>query len=224
MRGNRLIIIIVIFILLMGAAGVVAANNSETIQITNETSLLDVSPIIVVNETFDQGGPSLIFEDNHFCISYHSNEKGNWDIFIRKYDLDWNPITELKQVTTDERAEAFPSITFGNNSLYIAYHLLKEEEYTWARIPHFYYNFYVFQYSTSFTAAQAIADKILQGESGIVDKYIRFLSSGCSEYAIPTLRKVGVDMTGNEPFDLTIKRMNIIMDEIEEIIVNIPGI
>jgi oligoendopeptidase F len=88
----------------------------------------------------------------------------------------------------------------------------------WAYIPHFYYNFYVFQYSTSFTAAQAIADKILQGESGIVDKYIRFLSSGCSEYAIPTLRKVGVDMTGNEPFDLTIKRMNIIMDEIEEII------
>jgi len=58
----------------------------------------------------------------------------------------------------------------------------------WAYIPHFYYNFYVFQYSTSFTAAQAIADKILQGESGIVDKYIRFLSSGCSEYAIPTLR------------------------------------
>ena len=88
----------------------------------------------------------------------------------------------------------------------------------WAYIPHFYYNFYVFQYSTSFTAAQAIADKILQGESGIVDKYIRFLSSGCSEYAIPTLRKVGVDMTGNEPFDLTIKRMNMIMDEIEEII------
>ena len=88
----------------------------------------------------------------------------------------------------------------------------------WAYIPHFYYNFYVFQYSTSFTAAQAIADKILQGESGIVDKYILFLSSGCSEYAIPTLQKVGVDMTGNEPFDLTIKRMNMIMDEIEEII------
>ncbi len=88
----------------------------------------------------------------------------------------------------------------------------------WAYIPHFYYNFYVFQYSTSFTAAQAIADKILQGESGIVDKFILFLSSGCSEYAIPTLRKVGVDMTGNEPFELTIKRMNMIMDEIEEII------
>lgn len=88
----------------------------------------------------------------------------------------------------------------------------------WAYIPHFYYNFYVFQYATSFTAAQAIADRILQGEKGIVDKYIRFLSSGCSDYAIPTLMKVGVDMNSGEPFQLTIKRMNTIMDEIEGII------
>ena len=120
MRGNRLIIIIVIFILLMGAAGVVAANNSETIQITNETSLLDVSPIIVVNETFDQGGPSLIFEDNHFCISYHSNEKGNWDIFVKKFDFNWNTI-EKKRITTNEYVQSVPSITFANNRFYIAY-------------------------------------------------------------------------------------------------------
>ena len=88
----------------------------------------------------------------------------------------------------------------------------------WAYIPHFYYNFYVFQYSTSFTAAQAIADRILQGEKGIVDKYISFLSNGCSDYAIPTLMKVDVDMTSTAPFDLTVRRMNMIMDEIEEII------
>ena len=90
----------------------------------------------------------------------------------------------------------------------------------WAYIPHFYYNFYVFQYATSFTAAQAIADKILQGEKGIVDKYIHFLSSGCSGYAIPTLMKVGVDMNSEVPFQLTIKRMNMIMDEMEAIIGN----
>jgi len=88
----------------------------------------------------------------------------------------------------------------------------------WAYIPHFYYNFYVFQYSTSFTAAQAIADKILQGEEGINDKYMQFLSSGCSDYAIPTLLKVGVDMTNDVPFDLTLKRMNTVMNEIENLI------
>jgi oligoendopeptidase F len=90
----------------------------------------------------------------------------------------------------------------------------------WAYIPHFYYNFYVFQYSTSFTASQAIVAKFLNGEPGIVDKYLNFLSSGCSDYPIPTLQKVGVDMTGDEPFNLTIKQMNRVMDEIEFIIDN----
>ena len=51
-----------------------------------------------------------------------------------------------------------------------------------------------------------------------MDKYLTFLSSGCSNYAIPTLKKVGVDMTGDEPYDLTIVKMNQIMDEIETLI------
>jgi len=88
----------------------------------------------------------------------------------------------------------------------------------WAYIPHFYYNFYVYQYSTSFTASQAIVAKFLEGEPGIVDKYLTFLSSGCSDYAIPTLQQVGIDMTSDEPFDLTIKKMNQVMDEIELLI------
>ena len=88
----------------------------------------------------------------------------------------------------------------------------------WAYIPHFYYNFYVFQYSTSFTASQTIVAKLLAGEPHIVDKYVQFLSSGCSDYAIPTLQKVGVDMTGNDAFNLAIQRMNAVMDEMETIL------
>jgi len=88
----------------------------------------------------------------------------------------------------------------------------------WAYIPHFYYNFYVYQYSTSFTASQALAAKLIAGEKGLGDKYLAFLSSGCSKYAIPTLQGVGIDMTGDEPFNLTIERMNLIMDEIEALI------
>ncbi len=88
----------------------------------------------------------------------------------------------------------------------------------WAYIPHFYYNFYVYQYSTSFTASQAIVTKILDNDPGIIKKYIKFLSSGCSQYPIPTLQEVGIDMTSDEPFDLTIKKMNEVMDEIELII------
>jgi oligoendopeptidase F len=88
----------------------------------------------------------------------------------------------------------------------------------WAFIPHFYYNFYVFQYSTSFTASQALAENMLSGGDDMVQKYIQFLSAGSSDYAIPALRKVDVDMTTSEPFDLTIKRMNEVMDEMEALL------
>jgi oligoendopeptidase F len=91
----------------------------------------------------------------------------------------------------------------------------------WAYIPHFYYNFYVFQYSTSFMAAQALAEKMLSGDSGMVDKYIDFLSSGGSDYAIPTLKKVGIDMTTDEPFTLAMKKMNKVMDDMEKILTDL---
>jgi oligoendopeptidase F len=85
----------------------------------------------------------------------------------------------------------------------------------WAYIPHFYYNFYVFQYSTSFTAAQFLVARILQGDTDMADKFLKFLGSGCSEYAIPALQNLGINMLGDEPFQLTMKRMEQIMDQIE---------
>ena len=65
----------------------------------------------------------------------------------------------------------------------------------WAYIPHFYYNFYVFQYATSFTASTALSEKVLSGEPGAVEKCIEFLSAGGSDYPIEVLKKAGVDMT-----------------------------
>ncbi|MBN2417310.1 oligoendopeptidase F [bacterium] len=88
----------------------------------------------------------------------------------------------------------------------------------WAYIPHFYYNFYVYQYATSFTASTALARLINDGAPGAVDRVIRFLSAGGSKYPIDILKDAGVDMTTREPFDLTMKVMNEVMDEIEEII------
>ena len=88
----------------------------------------------------------------------------------------------------------------------------------WAYIPHFYYNFYVYQYSTSFTASTALSEKVLSGEKGEVEKYISFISSGGSDYPIALLKKAGVDMTTREPFDKTMTVMNRTMDEIEAIL------
>lgn len=95
-----------------------------------------------------------------------------------------------------------------------------DEMYTieWAYVPHFYYNFYVYQYSTSFTASTALAEKVLGKEKNAVEKYIEFLSSGRSEYPIDLLKEAGVDMTTAEPFNRTMAAMNRTMDEIETLL------
>ncbi len=85
----------------------------------------------------------------------------------------------------------------------------------WAYVPHFYYNFYVYQYATAFTASTALAEKIINKEEGSREKYLDFLKAGGSDYPINLLQKAGVDMTSSEPFELTMKAMNRTMDEIE---------
>ena len=69
----------------------------------------------------------------------------------------------------------------------------------WARIPHFYYNFYVYQYATGISAASALVQQILQEGQPAVQRYLSFLSSGSSDYSIELLKKAGVDMTSPEP-------------------------
>jgi len=88
----------------------------------------------------------------------------------------------------------------------------------WAYIPHFYYNFYVYQYATSFTASTALAEKVIDKEEGAVESLLTFLSSGGSKYPIDLLKEAGVDMTTSEPFDKTMAAMNRTMDEIEKIL------
>ncbi len=88
----------------------------------------------------------------------------------------------------------------------------------WAYIPHFYYNFYVYQYSTSFTASTALAEKVLSGDKEAVKKYIDLISAGGSDYPIHILKKAGVDMTTSDPFNKTMDAMNRTMDEIEKIL------
>lgn len=88
----------------------------------------------------------------------------------------------------------------------------------WAYIPHFYYNFYVYQYATSYTASAALSEKALQGDKTAIEKYMKFLSAGGSDYPIELLKVAGVDMTTSQPFELTMQKMNRVMDEIEQIL------
>jgi len=88
----------------------------------------------------------------------------------------------------------------------------------WSFIPHFYSSFYVFQYATSFTASSALSEKVLAGEPGAKEKYLKFISAGQSKYPIELLKDAGVDMTTDEPLELTVKKMNQVMDEMEKLL------
>jgi len=88
----------------------------------------------------------------------------------------------------------------------------------WSYIPHFYRDFYVFQYATSFTASEALAEKVKAGDENAKKRYLTFLSAGGSKYPIDLLKDAGVDMTTDEPLDLTMRAMNRVMDEMERLL------
>ena len=90
----------------------------------------------------------------------------------------------------------------------------------WAYITHFYSPFYVFQYATSFTASTALSEKVLSGAPDAIKRYRTFLAAGGSKYPIDLLKDAGVDMTTSEPLDLTIRKMNRVMDEMEKLLKN----
>jgi oligoendopeptidase F len=85
----------------------------------------------------------------------------------------------------------------------------------WIRIPHFYYNFYVYKYATSYCAASKIAKRIQAGEPGAVEAYLNFLKSGRSKYPIDLLKGAGVDMTTAEPMDAAMAIFKDMLDQTE---------
>ena len=90
--------------------------------------------------------------------------------------------------------------------------------YEWARIPHFFYNYYVFQYATGFSAAVAIANRILkEGEPAVAD-YKRFLSGGSSTDPISLLKIAGVDMSTPEPVNAALELFGELLNEMEELL------
>lgn len=94
----------------------------------------------------------------------------------------------------------------------------KEIALEWARIPHFYYNFYVYQYATGYSAATALAKQILNEGQPAVDRYLDFLKAGSSDYPIEVLKKAGVDMTSSEPIKQALSVFEETLDELESLL------
>jgi len=93
------------------------------------------------------------------------------------------------------------------------------DDYTveWAYIPHFYYNFYVYQYATSVAASSLLVERLRKAEPEAADRYLALLASGGSEYPYEQLVDAGVDLASPEPYEALMRRMSTIMDEIDAI-------
>jgi oligoendopeptidase F len=95
-----------------------------------------------------------------------------------------------------------------------------DEQYgsSWIRIPHFYRNFYVYKYATSYCASQALSQAVLKKEMGAKERYLQFLSAGSSDYPVTILKKAGVDMTTPAPVEATMKKFAELVDELEKLL------
>lgn len=91
-------------------------------------------------------------------------------------------------------------------------------QYEWARIPHFYSDFYVYKYSTGISAAICIATKLLNKEEGFLEKYINMLSQGCTKKSIELLKMVDVDLENKETYKTTVDFYNKKIKELEKLI------
>ena len=124
-------------------------------------------------------------------------------------------IGEGKTLTADVLCQEYKKL----NELYFGPDMVMDDDIAmeWARIPHFYYNYYVFQYATGYSAAIALSRKILaEGESAVKD-YLNFLSGGCSKSPIDLLKGAGVDMTSPDPVNQALELFGELLDEMEKL-------
>jgi oligoendopeptidase F len=125
-------------------------------------------------------------------------------------------VQEGQPLTADALSSAYHDL----NARYYGGETVIDEliDIEWARIPHFYYNFYVYQYATGISAASALVQQILSEGQPAVDRYLNFLRSGSSEYSIDLLKKAGVDMNTPEPIRLALKLFDDHLTQMEQLI------
>ncbi len=151
---------------------------------------------------------------NHFLESFRGTVYRQ--TMFAEYELLTHELCEKGEALTPDRLS---SLYYDLNKKYFGEGIVVDEDIAmeWARIPQFYYNFYVYQYATGFSAAVAIANKILTEGEPAVENYLKFLSSGCSKAPIDLLRIAGVDMTTPEPVNAGLKMFSELLDEMEEL-------
>ena len=151
---------------------------------------------------------------NHFLDSF----KGTIyrQTMFAEFELEMGRMAEAGEaLTADALCEKYLAL----NKLYFGPDMVSDEAIAleWARIPHFFYNYYVYQYATGFSAAAALAERILSLGAPAVADYKRFLSGGCSTDPISLLKIAGVDMSTPEPVNAALKLFGELVDELESL-------
>lgn len=129
--------------------------------------------------------------------------------------LSHKMVEEGKSLT----AESLKKLYYDLNVQYYGEDMVVDEEIAieWARIPHFYYNFYVYQYATSFAASMALSQMILKEGQPAIERYLKFLSGGCTKSPTDLLKDAGVDMTTKKPIHEALQIFGSLIKEMEEL-------
>jgi oligoendopeptidase F len=151
--------------------------------------------------------------ENIKATVFRQTQFAEYELRVHEMGLKGEPIT----------GEALANLYIGITKRYYGHDagVLVVDDYVaheWSYIPHFYSDFYVFQYATSFTAAEMLAARVLAGDAATTTRYLAFISSGGSKYPIDLLQEAGVDMNTDEPLTVTMQTMNRVMDEIEQLL------
>lgn len=152
---------------------------------------------------------------NHFLEEFRATVYRQ--TMFAEFELAMGEMAERGEALT---ADALSAKYYELNKLYYGDAVVSDEQIAleWARIPHFFYNYYVFQYATGFSAAVALADRILSGGAQAVEDYKRFLSGGSSADPISLLKLAGVDMSTPEPVHAALRLFGELLDEFEKLI------
>ena len=166
----------------------------------------------LLNNTNDKRERAYLI--NHFLESFRGTLYRQ--TMFAEFELYMSQLAESGAALT---ADALCDKYYELNKFYFGDGITVDKEIAeeWARIPHFFYNFYVFQYATGFSAACAIANRILTESETAVQDYKKFLSAGSSMDPISILKLAGVDMTTAAPVNDALKLFNELLDEMEEL-------
>ena len=167
----------------------------------------------LLKNTTDKNAKAYLI--NHFLDQF----KGTIyrQTMFAEFELEMGKMSENGETLT---ADALCKKYYELNKLYFGPDMVSDEEIAleWSRIPHFFYNYYVFQYATGFSAAVAIANRILEKGAPAVADYKRFLSSGSSTDPLSLLKIAGVDMSSPEPINEALKLFGSLIDELDALL------